>query len=129
MNIYHFICLFRKIITDNAAVLGLFFNFLPYSHFLLRLSSEELNLLFNSFEIFSQRHQLMVFQWSLSDSKSPQVSRTLLNILTDLNSAVVWIVSTRVLISCSSSPVTTHLVTEPSASITIGITVTYYFYI
>ena len=32
----------------------------------------------------------MVFHWSLSDSKSPQVSRTLLNILAVLNNAVVW---------------------------------------
>ena len=37
----------------------------------------------------------MVFHWSLSDSKSPQVSRTLLSILAVLNNAVVWIVSTR----------------------------------
>ena len=31
----------------------------------------------------------MVFQWSLSDSKSPQVSRTLLSILAVLTNAVV----------------------------------------
>ena len=30
----------------------------------------------------------MVFHWSLSDSKSPQVSRTLLSILTDLNNDI-----------------------------------------
>ena len=35
----------------------------------------------------------MVFQWS--DSKSPQVSKTLLSTLADLNNAVVWMVSTR----------------------------------
>ena len=46
----------------------------------------------------------MVFLWSLSDSKSPQVSRTLLSILADLNNAVVRMVSTRVFISKSSSP-------------------------
>ena len=40
----------------------------------------------------------MVSQWSLSDIKSLQVSRALLSILTDLNNAVVWIVSTRPLI-------------------------------
>ena len=33
----------------------------------------------------------MVFHWSLSDSKFPQVSRTLLSILADLNNAVVWV--------------------------------------
>ena len=36
----------------------------------------------------------MVFHWSLSDKKSPQVSRTLLSILSDLKNAVVWMVST-----------------------------------
>ena len=36
----------------------------------------------------------MVFHWSLSDSKSPQVSRILLSILAVFNNAVVWMVST-----------------------------------
>ena len=35
----------------------------------------------------------MVIHWSLSDSKSPQVSRTLRSILTVLNNTVVWMVS------------------------------------
>ena len=56
----------------------------PYSCLLLLL-------LFYSFENFSL--QQMVFHWSLSDSKSPQVSRTLLSILADLNNAVVWMIS------------------------------------
>ena len=37
----------------------------------------------------------MVFHWNLSDSKSPQVSRTLLSIFTDLSNVVVLIVSGR----------------------------------
>ena len=44
---------------------------------------------------FSHQRQLMVFHWSLSDSKSPHVSRTLLSILAILNNVVVWMVSTR----------------------------------
>ena len=32
----------------------------------------------------------MVFHWSLSDSKSPQVSRTLIRILANLNNDVIW---------------------------------------
>ena len=36
----------------------------------------------------------MVFHWSLSDRKSPQVSRTLLSILAIFNNVVVWMVST-----------------------------------
>ena len=44
----------------------------------------------------------------LSDSKSLQVSRTLLSILAILNNAVVWMVSTRRPTSKSSSPFKTH---------------------
>ena len=39
---------------------------------------------------FSHQRKLMVFHWRLSDSKSPQVSRTLLSILAVFNNAVVW---------------------------------------
>ena len=70
----------------------------------------------------------MVFQWSLSDSKSPQVSRTLHSILAVLNNAVVWMVSTRSPTSKSSSPFSNPLVTVPNAPITIGIIVTYMFH-
>ena len=70
----------------------------------------------------------MVFNWSWSDSKFPQVSRTPLSNLTDLNNAVVWMVSTRPLISNSSSLFTNSFVTVPSAPITVGITVNFMFY-
>ena len=70
----------------------------------------------------------MVFYWSLSDSKSPQVSRTLLSILAVLNNAVVWMVSTRPPISKSSSPFSNPLVTVPNAPITIVIIVTFMFH-
>ena len=70
----------------------------------------------------------MVFHWSLSDSKSPQVSRTLLSILAVLNNAVVWMVSTRLPTSNSSSPFSNLLVTVPNAPITIGIIVTGMFH-
>ena len=59
----------------------------------------------------------MVFQWSLSDSKS-QVSMTLLSILAVLNNAVVWMVSIRPLISKSYGPFSKPLVTVPNAPIT-----------
>ena len=65
----------------------------------------------------------MVFLWSLSDSKYPQVSRTLLSILAVLNNAAVWMVSTRPT-SKSSSPFNNSLITVPKAPITIG---TYYY--
>ena len=70
----------------------------------------------------------MVFHWSLSDSKFPQVSRTLLSILSVLNNAVVWMVSTRPPTSKSSSPLSNHLVTVPNAPITICIIVTCMFH-
>ena len=53
----------------------------------------------------------MIFHLSLSDSKSPQVSRTRLSILAVLSNAVVWIVSTRPLTSKSSRPFNNPLVT------------------
>ena len=65
----------------------------------------------------------MVFHWSLSDSKFPIVSRTLLSTLDVLNNAVVWMVSTRPPTSKSSSPFSNPLVTVPNAPITIGIIV------
>ena len=66
----------------------------------------------------------MVSHWSLSYRKSPQVFRTLLSILADLNKAVVWMISTCPLISKSSSP----LVTVPRAPIIIGVTDTFMFH-
>ena len=70
----------------------------------------------------------MVFHWSLRDSKSPQVSRTLLSILAVFNNAVVWVVSTRPLTFKSSSPFRNPLATVPNAPITIGIIVTFMFH-
>ena len=55
----------------------------------------------------------MVFQWSLSDSKSPQVPRTLLSILAVLSNVVVWMVSTCPPTSESSSPFSNPFVTVP----------------
>ena len=70
----------------------------------------------------------MIFHWSLSDSKSPQVSGTLLSILVVPNSAEVWMVSTRPPISKAYSLFNNPLVTVPKASIMIGIIVTFMFH-
>ena len=70
----------------------------------------------------------MVFQWSLSESKSRQVSWTLLSILAVLNKAVVWTVSILPVISNSSSPCTNPFVTVPRFPITIGIIFTFIFH-
>ena len=71
----------------------------------------------------------MIFHWSLSDSKFPQVSRILPSILAVLNNVVVWMVSTRPLISKSSSPFDNPWVTVPRVPITIGIIATFTFHI
>ena len=70
----------------------------------------------------------MVVHWRLSDSMSPQVSRTLLSILAVFNNAVVWMVSTPLPTSKSSRPFNNPLVTVPKVPITIGITVTFMFH-
>ena len=61
-------------------------------------------------------YSIRVFHWSMSDSKSPQVSRTLLSVLAVLNNAVVWMVSTRPPICKSSSPFSNPLDTLPKLS-------------
>ena len=70
----------------------------------------------------------MVFHGSLSDSKSPQVSRTRFRILVVLSTAVVWIVSTRPPTSKSSRPFNNPLVIVPYAPLTIGTIVTFMFH-
>ena len=70
----------------------------------------------------------MVFHRILSDSKSPQVSRTLLSILAALNNAVIWMVSTCPPTSKASSPFNNPSVTVPIAPITIGMIVTFMFH-
>ena len=77
--------------------------------------------------VFLHQRKLMVFHWRLSDSKSLQVSRTLLKILAVFNNAVVWMVSTRSPTSKSSRPCNNPLVTVPKALIIIGIIVTFMF--
>ena len=70
----------------------------------------------------------MVFQWRLSDSKSPQVTRTHLTILAIFTNAVVWMVSTRPPTSKSHKPFNNPLVTVPKAPVTISIIVTFMFH-
>ena len=70
----------------------------------------------------------MDFHWSLRESKSPQLSRTLLSILTVFKNAVVWMVSTRPPTSKSSSPFNNPSVTVPKAPIAIGTIDTFMFH-
>ena len=68
------------------------------------------------------------FSLELSDSKSPQVSRTRLRILAVLSNAVIGIVSTRPSTSKSSRPFNNPFVTVPKAPITIGTIITFMFH-
>ena len=77
---------------------------------------------------FSHQRKQMVFHWRLGDSKSPQVSRTLLSILAVFNNAVDWMVFTRPPTSKSSRSFNKLLVPVPKAPFTIGIIVTFIFH-
>ena len=68
------------------------------------------------------------FHWSLSDSKTLQVSMTLLSILTELDNIVVWMASVRPRTCKSSSSFTKPLGVVPSAPITIDTTVNFMFH-
>ena len=70
----------------------------------------------------------MVFPWSWSDSKSPQVSRTRLSIPAVLSNPVIRIVSTRPPTFMSSRPFNNPLVIVPKALITFGTIVTFMFH-
>ena len=65
----------------------------------------------------------MVFQRSLSDSKSPQFLKT------NLNNALVWMVSILPPMSNSSISIYMPLEAIPSAAITIGITFVFYSFL
>ena len=78
------------------------------------------HIIIHSLELFTSALADGFFTGGLSDSKSPQVSRTLICILAVLNNAVVWMVSTCPSTSKSSSHYSTPLVTVPNAPITIA---------
>ena len=99
-----------------------------YFHSVIRWNSK-IHFIIIIIIVFSHQRYLIVFHWSLSDSKSPQVSGTLFCILAVLNNVVVWMASTRIPTSKSSSPFSNPLVTVRNAPITIGIIVTCIFHI
>ena len=70
----------------------------------------------------------MVSHWISSDSRSALISRTLLSIMADLNSAVAWMVLIRPLVSKSSCPFTNILGFVSSVRVTVSTTVTFIFH-
>ena len=125
------VSLYNHCLISNIFLCSCSYKFyLLFSCFcLFFLSDVPLHLLLLLLVLLSFPHHRvpMLSHWSLSDSKPPKVSRTLLSILADLNIAVVWIVSSRPLNSKSSSPFINPLVTVPREPITIGITITFMF--
>ena len=69
----------------------------------------------------------MIFHWRWIDTKSPQLAGTLLSILAVLNNALVWMVSTLLATSKSSSHFNNLLASVPKALITIAFIVTCMF--
>ena len=87
--------------------------------------------LFHSFRVcfcFFLQIQMMIFHESLSDSKSPQISWTLLSIRGDFNRAMNWMISIRPLIFCSSSLFSEFLRTVLRVPTTIDMTVSFVFH-
>ena len=70
-------------------------------------------------------HLSLEFEWQ---QVSFCLSGTLLSILADFNNAVVWMVSTRLLIPKSSSPFNNPSVTVPWSTFTTGIKFTFMFH-
>ena len=68
----------------------------------------------------------MVSYWSLSDSKSSQVFRILFSILADLSNVIVWMISTRPLMSMSCRPFINLSVTVTRASTCINVIFMFY---
>ena len=102
-------------------------SFLSWQGTSICLSSSYYFHLF-SFESFSHQRKLIVSHRSLSNYKFPQVSRTLLSILADLNNKVFWMLSTRPIIFMSSYPFIDPLVTASRPPIKIGIIFTFMFH-
>ena len=105
-------------------------HFLPIIHSLVLFALFSLHFIISFYFLSGISHQRwpMVSYRSLSDSKSPQISRTFLSILVDLHYAVVRMISSHPLISKSSCSCTNPLVTIPRAPITIGFTVIFMFH-
>ena len=74
---------------------------------------------------FASALATVFFYWSLSDSKSSQVSWTLLSIMAVLIYAEMWMVSTHPPTFMFSSSFKNPFVTVPKAPITIGIIITF----
>ena len=118
------LCLYHLSVRSNFNRLhsSEWITFPTYSHLLLCSFKPIIILLFWEFFIPALGDSFSLeFEWQ-------QVSKTFLGILTNVNNAVVWIVSAYLLIYKSSRTFINTLGIVPGAPITFGITVTYMFY-
>ena len=76
------------------------------------ISCKFYNIRVSSWEFF--KFKKFLYYWNQSDSKFPQVLITLLNILTDLNIVVIWMVAILFLISSSLDLLSKTLETVPN---------------
>ena len=113
--------------TAKSTILQIFFFFVDYYKFII-VTIFIIIVIIIIIAHFSHQLTLMVFHWSVSDSKSLQLSRTLLSTLADLNNAIVWIILVRPPMSNFSSPLSKPSGNIPSAPITFDITVTNMFH-
>ena len=111
---YHYYCLTKNIIAWKTR-----------NH--MTVSQQLIIILLTHCDFFSSAFAGS-FHWSLSDITSPQVYRTLLSILVDLNNTAGWRVSARPLMYQASSPISNPVGTVSNAPITVGITVIFMFY-
>ena len=82
------------IVPKAPITIGIIVTLMFHSFFNSLARSTYLSFFSHSFSFIlwsagTDQRLLMIFHWSLSDSNSPQVSRTLLNILADINNAVL----------------------------------------
>ena len=115
--IVSFMCLYLTSLTVNTVFILLITRSVKWKGYIIIFFI----IIIYSWEFFTSALVDFFFYWRLSDSKSPQASRTLLNILAVFNNAVVWMISTRPLNYKPSSPFNIPLVTVPNAPNTIGI--------
>ena len=76
----------------------------------------------------SVSHMLFFCQWCLSDCKSPEIFRTLLNILTYLNNSVVYIITIFIWFSISAFFLSSPFENITNTAVTIVIYYSFMFY-
>ena len=110
----------------NASLI-LFIN-LSHSHILYFTQVILIGSFINFYFFWSSVHYHHFTPTSVDGLSLEFVSMAPVSILADVNSVVIWMVSTRILISNSSDSLTNPLVTVLNIPITICITVTFMFH-